>query len=116
MSFLAPLITQLTATAQFKGRTRFLLATIHDWYFLAGGYSVDYNDNFRLTNFDDVWMSGDLGTTWTLYAGVANSGEGGATGGGNYYVNRVTLGRRLFFVAPVRTFNTISNDVFQLVW
>ena len=114
-SFVAPLISQLTDRAQFVPRTQFLLATVHDWYFLAGGITVDSNGYG--VYLDDVWMSGDLGTTWSLYAGVANSGPPGATGGGAAFLNRVTLGRRLFIIAPSRSYGgSLSNDVFELVW
>ena len=113
-STVAPLISQLTDAAQFPSRFSFMLATVHDWYFLQGGINVDSNGYYNF--LDDVWMSGDLGTTWSLYAGDGNGGVGGVTGAGAAYVNRLTLGRRLFIIAPLGPNSAMNNDVFQLVW
>ena len=101
-SFLPPFVSQLTAHAQFYVRGNAALYTVHDWYFLAGGVNFD-------GYLDDVWMSGDLGSTWTQFTAAA-TGHGGFI-----YPNRLTLGRRLFIVTPTYTTGN-NNDVYQAVW
>ena len=112
-SFVNPLVSQLTDAAQFSPRTGAMLAMVHDWYILAGGLAEQNPDPFSsdlYPHLNDAYISGDLGTTWTLLTDSVLS-EGFA------YVNRLTLGRRLFIIAPTfDAYNLLTNDVVETVW
>ena len=107
-SILAPLVSRLTDAAQFSPRWVAALYTVHDWYMVVGGQVHDPSGEHP--SVADVWMSGDLGRTWTLYSAAAVPGTGAA------YVNRLTLGRRLFIIGAYQDVKYLTNDVYEAVW
>jgi hypothetical protein len=100
-SFDTPLVRQVTASAGWDVRSAHLLDVVHDWLFLYGGAS---SGDSITDDYDDAWMSGDYGATWTLYTSAA-------TGSGRYFISGLTVGRRLFITGGLPASGVLLNDV-----
>ena len=88
-----PLWYQLTANAQWPARKLGVVWHVGDYLWLYAGtnFADDTVNGNPTASIDDVWRSGDYGSTWAF---VAANGTGEARHG----LDPVVVGRRFFVV------------------
>ena len=107
-----PLVYQLTATPGWTARKGASLFLVNDWLFLYGG-STDNSVSFT-TSVDDLWLSSDLGSTWSQLSMAA-------TGTARHNVVPVSVNRRMLIMggdagSDSSTSAQMMNDVSMAFW